>query len=131
MEPFGWLIISYYGNRHTKGLYNIHALFHWKPVTAESKQLRSEGTFSVNQWSDAIPHFPRKPVTIKTRLCLFYLFNDSLKRVYIEDCDVDDNDYFMMMVRETFCAIRLLTSESSSNQDHPWIIKYFYGIFNT
>jgi len=37
MEPFRWLIISYYGNRHMRGLYNIHALFHGKAVTIESK----------------------------------------------------------------------------------------------
>jgi hypothetical protein len=49
MEPLGWLIFSNYGNRHMRGLYNIHALFHGKAVTTQSKQVISEGTFSVNQ----------------------------------------------------------------------------------
>jgi hypothetical protein len=49
METFGSLIISYYGNRRMRGLYNIHALFHGKAVTTESKQALSEGTISVKQ----------------------------------------------------------------------------------
>ena len=43
---------------------------------------------------------------------------------------VDDNDYILMTLREMFWASRLLTSESNSNEDHPWIIQYFYRIFN-
>jgi hypothetical protein len=49
MEPLGWLNISYYGKCNMRGLYNIHALFHGKTVTTESKQELSEGTFSFNQ----------------------------------------------------------------------------------
>jgi len=48
MEPIAWLINSYYGDSHMRGLYNIRALFHGKAVTIESKQELSEGTFSVN-----------------------------------------------------------------------------------
>jgi hypothetical protein len=29
-----------------------------------------------------------------------------------------------------FGVARLLTSVSNSKEDHPWIIQYFYGIFN-
>ena len=49
MEPLEWLIISYYGDRHMRGLYNIHALFRGTAVITESKQILSEGKFSVNQ----------------------------------------------------------------------------------
>jgi len=35
MEPLGCLNILYYGNRHMKDLYSIHALFHGKAVTTE------------------------------------------------------------------------------------------------
>jgi len=49
MEPLGWLIITYYDNRRMRGRYNIHALFHGKAVTTESKLVRSEGTFKFKQ----------------------------------------------------------------------------------
>jgi len=30
IEPLGWLIVLFYNNRHMRGRYNIHALFHEK-----------------------------------------------------------------------------------------------------
>jgi hypothetical protein len=36
----------------------------------------------------------------------------------------------LMTLRETFLAIKLLTSELSSNEQYPWIIQYFYKRFN-
>jgi len=45
MEPLGWLIVLYYIDRNMGGRYNIHALFHGKTVTKESKELLSEGRF--------------------------------------------------------------------------------------
>jgi len=36
----------------------------------------------------------------------------------------------MMTLQEMFCATRLINSESNSKEDNPWIIQFFYGIFN-
>jgi len=46
MEIIGWLIKSYYGNRHMRGIYSIHALFHGNTVTSEVKHFLSEGKFT-------------------------------------------------------------------------------------
>jgi len=39
MEILGWLIISCYGNRHMRGRYNVHALFHGNTVTSGTKKV--------------------------------------------------------------------------------------------
>jgi hypothetical protein len=49
MKPLGSSVISYYGNGHMRGPYSIHAIFHGKAVTTESKQLLSEGMFTDKQ----------------------------------------------------------------------------------
>jgi hypothetical protein len=53
MEILGLLINSYYGNRHMRSRYNIHAQFHGNTLTSETKQFLSEGKFTVR--SDATP----------------------------------------------------------------------------
>lgn len=93
--------------------------------TTESNQLLSEGTFSVKQWCDAIPRFPRKSVTIKPRLLLIYWFSESLKHILFGHAADNYNDCIVMTLRERFWATKLLIYASNSNEGHSWIIHFW------
>jgi len=81
METLGWLIISWYGNRHIRDRYNIHALFHGNTVTTESTQLPSESMFVGIRWYNAIRCLSRETVMIKTGLWIFHWLTVSLERI--------------------------------------------------